>query len=247
MVWALMAAASAATPIAGLEWAPLSRDDLVWVDSGRTTDSAVGEFDGIVWPDLRPFAGAWFGRYVGWTGSLGVARITVTTAAADVVRSRHRGVVRPSTDLRFGLLEPTDLRPRPFLLVGGHVSIPSARETGDGLSPQELAIADADAALERALLGGAGGRVGLGVDVPVSKYLRLGLLWSSRLHTSWSRPADGTSVTTWVASEGALTLMFEWPSRDWGEEPASDHAVDGARIDPLRGSGSEVVMPVTTR
>ena len=46
-------AARAATPYAGLEWTPLGRADLTWVDSSYETGLVVGGSDGFVVPGLN--------------------------------------------------------------------------------------------------------------------------------------------------------------------------------------------------
>jgi hypothetical protein len=213
MLILLCTLARAATPTAGLELAPLSRADVVWVDEGRTTGTGVGEFDGTVWPSLRAFGGAWLSERFGLTGGLGIARLTTTTWTGDTWRSRHVGVVRPSLDGRVSLLPRSDSRPRPLLLLGGYGDIPSARDTSNAFTDAEQELADEDAAVERARLGGFGLRAGAGVDLRVHEHVSIGFIWAARWHRATLRGTEATAVTSWLGSDAALTVAFEWPKR----------------------------------
>src|SRR5690606_31447825 len=64
----LAALAHAAEPYAGVEWRPLSRADLAWVEEGRTSGAGVGELDGTVRPALQAHGGLWLGERVALGG-----------------------------------------------------------------------------------------------------------------------------------------------------------------------------------
>ena len=226
----LVGPALAGTPMAGLEWRPIARSDLVWVADDRATGTAVGEGDGVVRPNLQAFAGAWVSERVGLTGTLGLARLTATTFQGETWINRHRGVIRPGVDLRVSLLRRSDDRPRPLVLVGLYGDIPSARIASEGFDAEEEEQADLDAAVDRARLGGVGARVGLGADLRVHEHVAVGFLWSTRLHRAVLRTSEASTVTAWLSSEAALTVAFEWPRRrSVPEAPgaASDPAPSG--------------------
>jgi hypothetical protein len=203
--------AQAATPFVGLEWRPLSRQDLVWVEEGRTSGVAVGEFDGAVRPVFSAFGGAWFNRHVGLSIGLGLAQLSSTTRTDDIYRQRQWGVVRPSLDLRFGWLERRLRYPIPWFLVGFHGDIPTARDVSNGYTAEEQEAADISAETERFRLGGAGGRVGAGVDYMLLPGLSLGAVFSVGLHASTFVGPDEGFTTLWVSTDAALLLTFEWP------------------------------------
>lgn len=205
--------AAAVEPTAGIELAPFSRADAVQVADGRRTGTGVGEFDGTVWPSMRAYGGAWLSERVGLTGTLGVARLTTTTYVNEAWQSRHVGVFRPGADLRVSFLKRSDDRPRPYALLGFHGTIPSARNAGSSFSPEERDEARRDASVERARLGGVGGRLGVGVDMRVHKHVSAGFLWTGQVHRAVIRTTEAASVTGWVGSEAAFTLAFEWPRR----------------------------------
>jgi hypothetical protein len=213
MIALLGAAAVAATPYFGAEWRPLSRGDLTWVLDGATTGLVVGGLDGFVRPQVVPYGGAWLGRRVGVHGSIGMARLQTTTETDGVVSQRHWGVVELASDVRFALLERTDPRPNPWLFLGGHVDLPSARDTSDGYTEDEQELADEGATADRRQLGGFGARLGVGADLGVLPYLRLGLSWCAVWHRGSFPGADPTDATSFVSAEGALLLQLEWPRR----------------------------------
>ena len=204
----------AATPIAGVSWTPLSRSDLVWVDEGRTSGVAVGEFDGVARPALAAFGGAWVSERVGVVGSLGVARLQSTTWTGDTWRQRHWGVVRPEIDLRIALSTREVGRPAPWLFLGLYGDIPSARDVSNGYNEAEQEDADEDAWVERVRLGGLGGRLGAGVDYRLRDGLALGATWAVGYHRGFLQSTDTKVVSSWLATEASLLLSFEWPPRD---------------------------------
>lgn len=217
LLLALLTLAHAAVPYAGLEWRPLSRSDLVWVDEERTSGFAVGEFDGTARPSLQAYFGAWMSDRVALGGALGVARLLNTTEVDGVVRQRHWGVIRPSVDLRIALSQRGPKRALPWLLAGLHADVPSARDVSTGYTEEEQLAADETATVERARLGGFGARVGFGAEYPITSGLAIGAMYTLEWHRGLFRTDDLSLVSQWLAAEAAILLVFQWP----GEEAAS--------------------------
>ena len=46
-----------AAPVIGVEWAPLSRGDLTWLEEDQSSGTLVGEHDGWLQPALRMYGG----------------------------------------------------------------------------------------------------------------------------------------------------------------------------------------------
>ncbi len=220
---ALTATASGGTPFFGLEWRPLSRQDLVWVEEGRTSGTAVGEFDGAVRPVFGAFGGYWFNKYVALQVGLGMARVTHTSRVDDIYRSQHWGVFRPSLDLRFGWMEQGVRRPVPWFLLGVYGDVPSARDVSNGFTDEEQAAADESATVERYRLGGVGGRAGIGVDYRLLPGLSIGALFTAGIHRSTYAGGDVGFASIWASTEAALLLTFEWPG------PVQPHAAGRLR------------------
>lgn len=217
------ALAAPAVPVAGLEWRPLGRTDLDWVQDQRTSGLGVGEFDGAV----RPALSAWFGLRVSertaLVGSLGVARRT-TTVWADgpdgepVYRSRHWGVVRPELGLR---VAPWTFGPGPraFVQVTLFGDVPSARDVSNAYTEEEQDNADATAAAERVRLGGLGARAGFGVDVPVGRGIHVGGMYALIAQQTLLVSDDADAVSTWLAAEASLLLSVAFPAKGAASEP----------------------------
>jgi hypothetical protein len=204
------------TPLAGVEWTPLSRGDLTWVDDDRTTGVAVGELDGLVRPAMTGFGGVWIGERVGLVAGLGVARLQSTSWVGDVYVARHWGVVRPSMDLRVGILKRELRRPVPWVMLGFHGDIPSSRDVSNGYSEEEQVAADETSYEDRLRLGGLGGRVGAGVDYRLVDGVAIGALYAVEAHWGVLRTSETEVVSSWVSSHASLLLTFEWGPRDGG-------------------------------
>ena len=207
----LHVSAAPIVPTAGVEWTPFSRADLVWVDEGRTSQTGVGEFDGFTRPSLMAFGGLWWRDRWGVTAGIGLARLQSTNWTDEVFVQRHWGVVRPSVDLRASILKRDKKLPIPWIIVGGHADIPSAREVSNGFTEEETEVADVNATIERARLGGWGFRGGAGIDYGINPYVRIGAQWTVEWHRSTFKSSELTAVSSWVGSQGALLLSFEWP------------------------------------
>lgn len=210
---AAMTAQAAPTGFAGLEWRPLSRQDLVWVDEQRTSGTAVGEYDGTVKSVLSAFGGAWFNRYVGLSAGIGLAQDTRNTRSEDGKQQHVWSVVRPALDLRLGWMQRRDRFPIPWFLVGVYGDIPTVRDTSTLYTEEEQAAADAAALNDKFRLGGVGGRAGAGVDYRILPYLAIGAQFSVGLHQATYVGGDARFTTLWVATEASLLLTFEWPGK----------------------------------
>lgn len=208
LIFASMAWAGPAVPVAGLEWRPLGRADLAWVAEDRTSGTGVGEFDGSVRPALSAWFGLWVSDRTALVGSLGVARRTTTTWTEDpegerVYRSRHWGVIRPELGLRIAPWRWTK-NPSPFVQVGAYGDVPSARDVSNAYTEEEQEAADATAAAERARLGGLGVRAGVGVEVAVGHGVRIGGMYTLGWQQTLLVSDDADIVSSWVVAEASL-------------------------------------------
>ena len=219
---AQLTVAHAATPIAGLEWRPLSRGDLVWTGDRRTSGLSVGEFDGFVRPALQLHAGAWTGSRVALLGGLGLARLQNTTIVDDVYRQRHWGVFRPSVDMRFSFTDVVQKKPIPWVLVGMYGDIPSVRDVSNGYTDEEQELADELAGAERARLGGVGLRTGLGVTLHLADGVVIGGQYAVGIHRSVFQADDADAVTSWMLAEASLLIGFEWPGKERSQQEVLD-------------------------
>ncbi|MBX2803431.1 MAG: hypothetical protein KTR31_37470 [Myxococcales bacterium] len=204
-------AAAAPVPVMGLEWRPLSRGDLTWVIDGNGTGLTVGGLDGFAHPSLSAFGGAWLTRRVGVFGSLGVARLQNTTRVGGVTTQRHWGVVRPGVDTRLTLFARDSDKPVPWLLVGTHVDVPSARDVSNGYTDEEQELADEAATADRLRLGAVGARLGVGASLDVSTHLTVGMQYALTWQRSLFVGNDPAAVSSLILGQAALLASFRWP------------------------------------
>lgn len=205
--------AQAATPLVGLDFRPIGRGDLAWVDEGRTSGVAVGENDGLVHPNLSAYGGAWISDRTAIIGTLGIARLTNTTWAGDTFISRSWGVIRPGLSARWALRPRTESGPIPWLLVGAYGDIPSARDVSNAYSEAEQDAADASAAHDRGRLGGFGGRAGFGATAQIATGVHLGLSGSLTAHRGVLRDEDTRAVSAWLGGEASILFELTWPAK----------------------------------
>ncbi len=221
LLLAAMQSAVASEPFFGLEWAPLSRQDLVWVDESRTSGLAVGEFDGSVSSNLQAFGGVWFDHRWGLAGTLGYAQWTNETLTDDTVGRRTWAVIRPGVELRVGFHERRLLRPLPYVFLGLHGDIPIVTDRSNAHDEEAQDAIDATLRADAYRLGGFGGRTGFGVDYGVLPGLWLGAVVGLGLHRTAYAGADVDFGTLWVSMDAAFRLTFSWggpnpPNRDTG-------------------------------
>ncbi len=212
MITALLVTALA-EPIVGVAWHPLSRADLVAVSEDRTSGVGVGEFDGTVRPSFQLFGGAWSRGRVGVVGSLGTARLSTTTFLGETVQGRSWTVIRPSVELRVRLLARERRGPKPWAFASTYVDAPIVTDTSNAYSEEEQDAADTRIREETARLGGVGGQLGLGAEIDVTDELSVGLQWGVGVHRGVLRDTAAVSVSTWLATDGALLVTLHWPKR----------------------------------
>jgi len=225
MLLLLAQLAHAGPAFAGLEYKPLSRADLDWVDDGRTSGLAVGEYDGIVAPGLAAYFGGWLSHRTALSGSLGIARLANSTLVDEIWHQRHWGVIRPGIDLRVAIGSRPERTPWPYVLGGLYGNIPSARDVSNGFTKPEQKAADEAAGQERLRLAGVGVRTGFGVDYPLTERqtVLLGGLYTVDIRRSIFVADDTSAVTSWMATSAMLLVTVQWPG-----QPSDDAAEDSA-------------------
>lgn len=211
MWWSLAAAALAAEPYVALEWRPLGRSDLTWVQEDRTSGLLVGSLDGFARPQAQLDVGAWLTDHVALQGSLGVARMQTTTWVGDVYTQQHWGVVRPGLDAKVRLGAPPPGLPVPWALAGVHVDLPSARDVSNGYDEAQQVTADETATADRMRLGAFGGRLGVGVEQRLIGGLSLGAQYTLQWQRSLFVDTDPRTITSLTTGEAAVLLLFDWP------------------------------------
>ena len=206
-----LAHAAPVTATAGVEWTPFSRADTTWVDDGRTSGTGVGEFDGTVRPQMTAFAGVWFAHRWGLSGGIGLAQLRQSTWSDEVYLHRHWAVLRPHIDVRYSFIQRDKAVPIPWMVIGMHGTLPFAGETSNGFSEEESTQAERNGQVQRARLGGIGGRLGAGVDYGILPAVRIGFQFTGQWHRMVQKTSEAQLVHHWIGTQAALYLAFEWP------------------------------------
>ena len=199
-------------PMMGVEWVPLSRGDLMWVDEGNTTGTGVGEFDGVLVPALR-FRGGWEGPRLALLGGLSVARSTDTLWAGSGYSQSHEGALRLALDTRYALDAGDRADPIPWVEGGLYGVIPSARVVSDTYTEEEQATAEEGASLTRKTIGGVGLRVGPGFSWFFTDAMSLGATYHLVVFRGQVLTDASLAISTRVYGEAALLLEARFPSR----------------------------------
>ncbi len=199
----LSAVSFAAAPFAGLEWRPAPGSD-----PGFPPESE--EFQQIIRPSLSAFAGFAASEHLRLSAALGVARSQSSTWLEGGSQQLHLGVVRPSLDARLSLSAPTEGELVPWLMLGLHANLPSARNVSSTHSDEEQDLADQIATEKRSQLAGYGGRLGLGCQWPVNPGVGIGASYAIEAHFSPSTTEEERTLSTWTGSYASLLLFLSW-------------------------------------
>ena len=196
----ILAGPAIAGPVLGLDWMPLGRADLVWLEEEQTTGTLVGEFDGLVRPSLTAFGGIERGREA-WLMELGLARVSTVTWDGEGYRRVATGTARLAFDWNHSVRDREPGTASAWIGAGVSGTIPQALDSSDLYSDEEQADADEGSQAIEGRIGGVGGRVGLGASYHVTESMDLGM----RYHLSAYRGQ--------LASEDSVTVSW----RSWGE------------------------------
>lgn len=198
LTWCI-ATAAAGSPLFGVEVRPIPRPN---------PSTVPDVLQAAVAPPLAAYGGARWG-WVSVVGSFGVAQRTTRSSADGAASTLRVGLLRPGVDLRLSLLDRPH-GPEPYVMLGGHITLPVVADVSDAYTDEEQASANVAAAEERRRLGRFGARAGGGAIVP----LRAGLGVGAQVALEWSRGfalagQPGTVSSTWT-TDASLLLQFEW-------------------------------------
>jgi hypothetical protein len=151
---------------------------------------------------LRPPLSAWVGlereRWT-WQLSLGAARQLTTRWDAGQARRYAITAFRPGVEAQRRWDQGELLRPNPYLAIGLWGVVPIVRDRSSAYGPAEQDAANESARGVMAQVGGAGIRLGGGLDLPVNETLSVGAAayWSLWRGQSVDEDAWNTSALGW--------------------------------------------------
>jgi hypothetical protein len=183
LIGALLLAGNAnAGALFGLEWQSSSKEEVL------DSTLVVGEFDGLLRPSMRPYAGWRMGAHQ-IISSLGIALFSIRHPEG---RTRL-GNLRVGMDYRFSVLEQ-ESGPRLWLGLGAYQLFPLLTDENTSYTEAETTASETLLSEKKAQLAGTGLRAGLGVDIPVAQHLHLGFHHHFVDHLNF-RSVDDSSLT----------------------------------------------------
>jgi len=201
----------------GVDWTPLGRSDLAWVDAGQLSGTLVAATDGMLAPPLALHLGVTTATDAVLLdlglGRLGTTDITydgdgaVVSEAAQYVMGLRLGADYRRY-LRRRVLPGDDSAPSvsPYLQGGGYAVIPSARRADTSWTADEQTVQDSEAGGDRARIGAVGFRVGGGAEACFSLGACVGLRGLLVVQRSQEVGEGYKTVSTLATLEPALTL-----------------------------------------
>lgn len=208
MLLSLLASARASL-LFGVAWTPPGVGALAWDDADLWSDTLAGEFDGLLRPPLTAHAG-WGGPRLALTGNLAAVRLGTTTTADARTHQSTTGL-RLGGDARRYLWAREAGRATAYGAVGAYGIVPFAANTSSAFTTEEQADADEGALADRQRIGGFGGQAGFGAEYVVGDRearptLAIGARWLARMHRAQAGDEVGTTVSTVLLTEAAVTL-----------------------------------------
>ncbi len=185
-------------PIMGLEWTALPENPTLQ----STLD--VGEFDGILRPNLTPYIG-WRHNKHQLLGGFGIALFSNSLNDTQT----QLGNLRFSADYRYSL-GTGEKKQSAWLGLGGHQLVPLLKDENPEYSDSEKEVADAQLSERRAQLAGTGFRFGGGVDVPISPAVTIGIHHHIALHLNFRSVEEATLLTSFTTGETGFKAHIEF-------------------------------------
>ncbi|MDP6931631.1 MAG: hypothetical protein QGG40_01885 [Myxococcota bacterium] len=207
MMWILFSSLTLAAPVVGVDWTPLGRSDLAWIEEGGLSGTGVAEGDGVLDPNLSAWGGV-AGERDALLFGLGIARSTSTALSSDQFSSAHVGALRPAVDYRRYLQPRAAADAVPYLQLGTYGVVPSARYFSDAYTDEEQEAMDDAARQDRARIGAVGLRMGGGAEVAWPSGLMVGARYLLVAHRGADLSETAYTLSTVMYGEAALQLGF---------------------------------------
>jgi hypothetical protein len=199
--------------VAGVDFVPLSRGDLVAAADGTSSGTGMAEGDGNLTPPLTAWGGLSGERWA-VVGGLSVQKQAVRTVLTVEGEGQQRtetmaAGLRPSVDLRYGLRPRSHNEVLPYVHAGLYGVIPLARYESDAWTKEEQEVFDELARQDRARIGALGLRAGVGAEHVWTSGLFVGARSSIVWHRGQYVEDEVISAQVDLQSEVALSFGFE--------------------------------------
>lgn len=197
----------------GVDYLPLGRADLGWVDEGRLSGVLGNEDDGFLQGPLRMWGGLGWEKHA-LLGGLSAVRMKTTTWASSpdeadaLVTETTVGGLRPSIDYRYYFLARGPGQVSPYVGGGLHAVIPTVKSSSETWTASEESGFLAQQAEDRARVRGAGGRVHGGAELLFDNGLMIGVRQAFELQRGERVDTETARTTALLSTETALSLGF---------------------------------------
>lgn len=196
-----------------VDWLPMGRGDLAWIDRGRLSGTGAAETDGQLTTPLRLRAGVTLGRH-GWMLGLASWRETTTVwgsnpeDGSDLITRVRVGSLRPSFTYRWWTAPRQVQRVVPYVEGGMYGVVPTVDYRSETWTEAEQGAFDDVAEDDRTRIGGVGGFMGGGFEVAWDSGLSVGARQAFVVHRGQALTDDDSRVSVLLSTETSLTLGF---------------------------------------
>lgn len=197
----------------GVDYLPLGRADLGWVEEGRLSGVLGNEEDGMVQGPLRMWGGLGWERHA-VVGGLSAVRMKTTTWSsspddgAELVTETTVGGVRPAVDYRYYFLPRGPGLVSPYIGGGLNAVIPTVKSSSETWTASEESGFLAQQAEDRARIRGAGARIQGGAELLFDNGLMLGVRQGFEVQRGERVDTETARTTALLSTETALSLGF---------------------------------------
>jgi len=205
----------------GVDWTPLGRADLAWVDAGQLSGTLVAPTDGMLAPPLALHGGLSTATDA-LLLDLGLARVGTTTRSYDTTGALASESSSSAMGLKLGAdyrrylghrvlpASGAPARAVPFGQVGLYGVIPAARRADTLWTAEEQTAQDSAAGADRAAIGALGARLGGGGEVCWDVGLCAGMRGFFVIQRGQEVADGSTTASTLLSFEPALSfdLLF---------------------------------------
>ena len=197
-----------AAPAIGVDFVPMGRADLVWVDAAQASGTLVGEFDGLVRPNLTPYLVVQSQKKPRNTFVLGTgfARTAETSWTGQERRKVVTTAIRPAVDLQRYVIQDTASA---WVGLGAFGVIPIVRDVSTAYGEAEAQEAREGSREVMARIGGAGARVGAGAELAITPELSIGLRFHTNAWRGQRVTEDSVDISTLMWVDAGLRLQIQ--------------------------------------
>lgn len=194
----------------GVDYTPIGRGDLTFLQSPSSTELGLAENDGLIRPTFQP----WIGFYSNKRPQSHQAELNILSHHIGTYYSESQKTVQRYQAVRVGYAfrrhwSPSQNPIEPFVRLGFHHNFSSVTFTSTAYTNEEAEDMEKASKEAAALFGGSGVTPGLGLRYPVQDHLFIGIRWDLDIHvTNFITEEGGAALDVYTNTNGAF--LIEW-------------------------------------